>query len=199
MTGFSEWFANEMQQRKLTTRSFAKLIGMSPVSVSRWARGDRVPDIESCQHIAHGLQISDEVVLEKAGHRERQATMRSQIEHRLAELRSTYDALDIDLQMIEGEQYQIELEIAGLKEQLKGLSAKHPSDFLLEARIREALRPVMIPEEAREEIVFRVLEVIRTGGEDLSIESMAQEMEEQQTPSLSGSRLEDPVLLEDEE
>jgi transcriptional regulator with XRE-family HTH domain len=199
MTGFSEWFANEMQRRKLTTRSFAKLIGMSPVSVSRWARGDRVPDIESCQHIAHGLQISDEVVLEKAGHRERQATMRSQLEHRLAELRSTYDALSTDLQIIEWEHYQIELEIRGVEEQLKSLGSKHPSDFLLEVRLREALRPVMIPEKAREEVVSRVLGVIRSEGEDLSVEPMTREMEEDQSPVTSGPLLEDTMPLEEEE
>ena len=199
MSGFSEWFANEMQRRKLTTRSFAKLIGMSPVSVSRWARGDRVPDIESCQHIAHGLQISDEVVLEKAGHRERQSTMRSQIEHRLAELRSTYDAIDVDLQVLEGEQHQIELEIAGLEEQLRGLSAKHPSDFSLEVRLREALRPVVIPDETREEVVVRVLDVIRSGAEDLSVESMTREPEAHQSPVISRPGPEDPMPVEDEE
>lgn len=57
-----------MQRREWTQADFARQTGFTTGTISRWWRGERIPDPASCDLIADVLHIDVEEVLRQAGH-----------------------------------------------------------------------------------------------------------------------------------
>lgn len=68
-TEFGRWLAERLRGREWTNSDLARRMGTSPSVVSRWVRGERVPDPESCDKIADVLGVDVDLVLTLAGHR----------------------------------------------------------------------------------------------------------------------------------
>lgn len=68
-TQFGQWLASRMQAREWNNSDLARRLGTAPSVVSRWVRGDRVPDPASCDRIADVLGVDVDLVLTLAGHR----------------------------------------------------------------------------------------------------------------------------------
>lgn len=54
----------------MTAADLARRIGVGNSTVTMWLRGERVPAPASCRKIAEALDLSDDVVLVAAGHRD---------------------------------------------------------------------------------------------------------------------------------
>lgn len=63
-----ELLAAEMGRRRLSQRSLALFIGLSPSALNRYSRGTGTPDPAQCRQIAYRLGLSEEDVLRAAGH-----------------------------------------------------------------------------------------------------------------------------------
>lgn len=66
---FSAWLREQMRRRDWNQTELARRLGTHSSVVSRWVRGERVPDPESVDRLADvfGLRVDD--VLAIAGHR----------------------------------------------------------------------------------------------------------------------------------
>lgn len=66
---FPLWLARQLDRRKWSQTEFASRIGTNSSVVSRWVRGERVPDTKSVDKIADVLGYDVDFVLALAGHR----------------------------------------------------------------------------------------------------------------------------------
>lgn len=72
---FGSWLRSQIARRDLTQGEFAKAIGVSPTSVSRWIKhGDR-PKAEHIDPISDVLVLDYDLVATKAGYRPRELSM----------------------------------------------------------------------------------------------------------------------------
>jgi transcriptional regulator with XRE-family HTH domain len=66
---FAAWFRQQLKRREWNQSDAARKLGVSSGVVSRWYRGDRLPDPKSCDLIADLFVVPVDMVLELAGHR----------------------------------------------------------------------------------------------------------------------------------
>lgn len=71
MTGeqLSYWLKRQLVRREWTQADFSRRLDTSPGNVSRWIKGERVPDPASIDKIADVLGVDLDLVLALAGHR----------------------------------------------------------------------------------------------------------------------------------
>lgn len=66
---FAHWLSDQMRSRDWNQVELAAKIGTHSSVVSRWVRGERVPDTKSIDKIADVFGLPVDVVLTVAGHR----------------------------------------------------------------------------------------------------------------------------------
>lgn len=66
---FGAWLRVQIKRRGLTQTEFAERAGTVQSVVSRWIRGERLPDTDSCDRIADALGVHIDEVLVRASHR----------------------------------------------------------------------------------------------------------------------------------
>jgi SOS-response transcriptional repressor LexA len=66
---FGRWLGNEIDKRDWRPADFAREVGASPQNVSRWVGGKVQPTTQSARLIARALEIPEDDVLVRAGHR----------------------------------------------------------------------------------------------------------------------------------
>lgn len=67
-SGFGPWLKSQILSRQMTQNEFAKAVGVSPTSVSRWIAGDQ-PKGGYIDYIADVLRLPYDLVATKAGYR----------------------------------------------------------------------------------------------------------------------------------
>jgi len=68
---FGPWLRQQLKRRDWKQKDLADRAGVSTGAVSEWVNGHRRPEPPSCDRIADALGLPWDVVLAKAGHRER--------------------------------------------------------------------------------------------------------------------------------
>lgn len=66
---FGEWLLGRLRRREWNLSDLARAMDRSPSMVSRWSRGERLPDPRSCDLLADALGLDRDEVLARAGHR----------------------------------------------------------------------------------------------------------------------------------
>lgn len=64
-----EWLKGQLRRREWTQADLARRMAVSTGTISRWARGERIPTPESCDRLADVLGVDLDTVLGVAGHR----------------------------------------------------------------------------------------------------------------------------------
>lgn len=64
---FKDWLLEELHNRGLGVREFARVADLGSGTISRIMTGSRKPGIEVCQAIARALKIPEEEVFSRAG------------------------------------------------------------------------------------------------------------------------------------
>lgn len=68
LPAFASWLARELKRSDMNQREFAKALGVSTSTVSRWLSG-RTPEAPYCDVIADVLRVDVDTVLTIAGYR----------------------------------------------------------------------------------------------------------------------------------
>ena len=67
-TEFTKWLESIIQERHSYPSNFAKDLGISHATVSRWLHGKDIPKTKTCRRIAELTGYPISVVMAKAGH-----------------------------------------------------------------------------------------------------------------------------------
>ena len=113
--GFGEWLRSEIERRDLSISEFARRIGVSHGTVSRWLSATRRPDADSAGRIARALGVPPVVVLDMLGQRQSPTTQTEHLEQRLGRLHAERAGLQDETRQRELRRQQLEREIHELE------------------------------------------------------------------------------------
>jgi transcriptional regulator with XRE-family HTH domain len=163
---FGEWLEQELSARNLSLTAFARDVGVSPGTVSRWIHGQRRPDYALSERIAWVLDYDPQVVLVQTGHQPFPETRRKQLQLEYDRAWNQAMMIDAELENLRHKRDELTDRIEQIRTELDRLEAAHERDHYRDAleaidqlplsdmikdRIRNVVLDAMKAEEAAKE------------------------------------------------
>lgn len=124
---FDAWLRTELKHRGWTLTEFGRRIGVSVAAVSRWAKGQRRPDVESIPRIAAELGVSPETVFNMAGYRVPERTPVEGLRRQIGELRAERETLQHERQHLGQRLDELEQRIVEAERLEQEMASERPS------------------------------------------------------------------------
>lgn len=136
---FGRWLRSEIEESGHDPAWLARTIGVSSGTVSNWLMDKRRPEAESCEAIAHALDIEPEIVLQRAGRLKRPtiSPQTSEINQALRRLDRVQGELEAELARIRRAGFpSVEVRYRG----------RLPADSVRWVETREEFEAMSVPE-----------------------------------------------------
>ena len=153
---FGDWLKSELVERRISMAELARMMHVNPGAVSRWASNQRLPDPESCRRIALALGISQNLVLEKAGHESVRDLRADQLRQEIAALDAQRDELEQRIFRAHEELATVNSRLDASRERLYALEAQKDGVDRLSKDLFDLIESLGLSSEKREMAIRKI-------------------------------------------
>jgi transcriptional regulator with XRE-family HTH domain len=155
------WLEQELSERNLSLSAFAREIGVSPGTVSRWIRGHRRPEYDLCQRIAWILDYDPNFVRIQAGHEPYPQARAEQLGLELEQAETRLAVVEAELEHLRQERETLIPKIEKLRAELDRIEIEYEHSSIEEALA--AIDALRLPEPIKDELRKVVLDASKEG------------------------------------
>jgi transcriptional regulator with XRE-family HTH domain len=123
---FGLWLKTELSRRSMTHAEFADRVGVSRAAVSRWVRGERLPDGESIFRIAEAFNLDPDTIMRLGGRRSHPPRQVHDVREEIADLQARRNLINAEMDRLRQQTEALDQRLEDAEERLR---IRELSDF----------------------------------------------------------------------